>query len=352
MDCNRTPMISILVSCYNVQKFIPGFFNEIRNQTFKDYEIIIVDDGSTDNTLEILKQFANESQNVKVVTHKFNKGLGAGRNTGLNEARGKYVYFCDVDDKVKPDLLDYCSRIMEENESLNYIVFGFDVSYPDMDLPDETILFNEMLLRSNKEVRDIYVENLLLSRHGNGFVWNKFYRKSFLDRNNIRFGKEKIQQDEVFNIKVLLSTDSLYISPVSLYKYNIFSSGNNGSRYIEDRFEIFVNVRENFELLFDKWGIHTELTDAYLNKRFFGNVLKCLLYDLTHPKCNLTRREKQMRFKEITTHRFSKEFRTYYKAHKSKLGIKDKLYLNSMNSYALFYVVNSIINALYKLKTL
>lgn len=351
MNCNSAPLVSILVSCYNVRQFLPDFFKNIAAQTFKDYEIIVVDDGSTDNTIQLLNEFKNKFNNLKVITHKQNRGLGAARNTGLKAAKGKYVYFCDVDDQIKPDLLSYCSNLMQSDANLNYIIFGFDVSYPDMNFNDETITFKELRLRSNDEIREIYVPNLLLSRHGNGFVWNKFYRRSFLINNNLWFGNQRIQQDEVFNIKVLLCSNNIYISPISLYRYNIFSSGNNGSRYIEDRFEIFVEVRRNFENLFEKWDIKSDLTIQYLHKRFFGNILKCLNYDLTHSQCPLNKTEKRIRFKEITTHPYSKELRNYYHNNYS-LSFKDKLYLNSMNNYSLYYLINSIFNLLYKLKYL
>lgn len=342
------PLVSLLVSCYNVERFLPDFFKNIEGQTFKDFELIIVDDGSTDDTLKIIREYASTNNEIKVISHEYNKGLGVGRNTGLDAAKGKYVYFCDVDDVIKPNLLEYCCPIMENDSNIDFMIFSFDVEYPDLNMPRETILFKEMRLKSNKEIRDIYVKNLLLSRHGNGFVWNKFYRKSFLETNHIRFGSQKIQQDEVFNIHVLQAAASIFISSESLYKYNIFSSGNNGSRYINDRFEIFVEVRDSFERLLRQWGINSNLTEDYLNRRFYGNVMKCLRYDLCHKNCDLSRVQKVQRFKDITSHPYSIETRRYLMKNCSSFPFFEKFLLRFWNNYTLFFMTDSIYNTIYK----
>lgn len=344
----KSPLVSVLVSCYNVERFLSIFFKNIEEQIFKDYELILVDDGSTDNTLKLLRNYETTNSRIRIISHEFNKGLGAGRNSGLDVAKGKYIYFCDVDDVIKPNLLNYCCSIMENDGNIDYMIFGFDVNYHDSDLPSETVSFKEMRLKSNREIRNIYIENLLLSKHGNGFVWNKFYRKSFLWTNRIRFGELKIQQDEVFNIHALQVARSIYLSSESLYKYNIYSSGNNGSRYINDRFEIFVAVRDNFEKLLQQWDISNNITEDYLNRRFFGNVMKCLRYDLCHEDCNLTRAEKVNRFKEITSHPYSRMTRNYLRKKSYSFPFSMKILLWHWDNYILFYTTNSILNIVSK----
>lgn len=347
-DNPSSPIVSVLVSCYNVERHLSEFFQNIEKQSFKDYEIIFVDDGSTDDTLKIIRRYAHNKSNVKVLAHSTNKGLGTARNTGINEASGKYIYFCDVDDEFKIGLLEYCSDIMNADSNIDFIIFGFDVMYPESHHPNERIIFNERKITDRQGIRDNYVDLFLMSPHGNGFVWNKFYRKSFIIKNGLRFGTQKIQQDEVFNIKAIQSANCIYVSPVSLYKYNIFITGNNGSRYIHDRFEIFSDVRSNFENLFEKWGLKNDTTEMYINKRFYGNIMKCLHYDLTHPNCNLTNKEKRARFYQITSHPYSQTTKRYLEHNPKSLDIQQKILLRLWNNYFLFYLLSRSLDILYK----
>lgn len=334
------PKVSVLVSCYNVAKYIPGFIKNISEQTYKDFELIIVDDGSKDSTFDLLIEQTKNLNNTKVVAHEQNMGLGAARNTGLRHASGKYIYFCDVDDYVQSNLLEYCVSVMESNGMADYMIFGFDASYPDSGFADENVVYEEKWLRSKEEIKNNYIDHILLCRHGNGFVWNKFYRRSFLESNNLKFGTQKIQQDEVFNIKVIQSASCIYISPENLYKYNIFAKGNNGARYIGDRFEIFVDVRDEFESLLKKWNLKNHLTDSYLNGRFYGNIMKCLVYDLNHQDCPFNSNQKRKRFYEIISHPYSKEVKSYFKANRKKIRLLDRILLSSTYSYTLFRFVD------------
>ena len=96
----RAPLISILAGCYNVSKFLKeGRLNDIFNQTFTEWELILVDDGSTDGTSEILDEEAKKEKRITVI-HKENGGLGSARNAGLDVARGKYIWSFDLYDRV------------------------------------------------------------------------------------------------------------------------------------------------------------------------------------------------------------------------------------------------------------
>ena len=338
---NNNPLVSILVSCYNVEQFIESFFINIAEQIYQNYELIIVNDGSTDNTLNLLNHFSGKFNNIKIISHAHNMGLGAGRNTGLKNASGKYVYFCDVDDYIKPNLLQDCVAYMESG-GYDFLVFGFDVKYPGSKINNETVRFKHMQLNSRKEIRDHYVDNLLLSRHGNGFVWNKFYRRTFIENNRLRFGTQKIQQDEVFNIKAILAASNLVLLPDTLYVYNIFTSGNNRSRYIPERFEIFIDIRNNFEFLLKKWDLKDERVEDFINRRFWGNIMNCLQYDLLHKDCRLTYKDKRHRFILIVNHPYSLMSRSFLKHHKNRIDFRTKMYLMSLNCYEIFRAINGL----------
>ena len=149
------PKVSILISLYNVQKFLlEKELSDVRNQTYKNLEIILVDDGSTDSTLSICKQIASKDKRITII-HKENGGLGSARNTGLERATGKYIYFCDIDDTIHANLVERNVKVMEETKA-EMIVFSFHVIYADNSSPEENVVFPNLDLASNEMIKKNY----------------------------------------------------------------------------------------------------------------------------------------------------------------------------------------------------
>ena len=107
---NNNPLISIIVPCYNVERYVEQCIRSIMGQSYKNIEIITVDDGSPDNSSQILDKLANEDSRIKVI-HKQNAGVSAARNSGLDVATGDYVVFVDGDDYLAPDYVDYMLQL-------------------------------------------------------------------------------------------------------------------------------------------------------------------------------------------------------------------------------------------------
>ena len=105
-----TPKISVIIPVYNTAEYLKEAVGSICNQTCKSLQIIVVDDGSTDSSPEILRQLAKEDSRIEIITRK-NSGQGAARNKGLERAVGEYVYFMDSDDILEPDCLEHCLEI-------------------------------------------------------------------------------------------------------------------------------------------------------------------------------------------------------------------------------------------------
>lgn len=116
-------MISIIVPVYNVEKYLDRCIQSILNQTYKNYELILIDDGSSDHSSEICDSYANNYQHIKVI-HKKNEGLGLTRNVGITNANGNYIMFIDSDDTIHPDLLKVCNE--ELSKGYDTIIFGYN----------------------------------------------------------------------------------------------------------------------------------------------------------------------------------------------------------------------------------
>lgn len=282
------PKVSIIVGCYNVAKWLEkGRLNNIYNQTYGNWELILVDDGSTDETGKLIDEEAQKDERI-VILHKENGGLGSARNAGLDIARGDYIWSFDVDDEVDSDVLEKLYKMAEET-SAEVLCFGYIEHNVELKTQAE-FQFDSVSCHSNDEVRAIYLDHLLL-KFNNGFFWNKFYRRDFLENHHLRFGDERIQQDEVFNLKVYKYVNHLELIPGVFYHYYVYNTGNNRSRFIPNRYENYKSVYAHFCELRDFWELKDERLGAYLNNRLFYSLNALLRYNLTHPQCTWNRDE-------------------------------------------------------------
>lgn len=295
-----SPLVSVIIPIYNVYKYIDRGIKNLLSQSYKNIEIILVDDGSTDGSGELCDKVCKENKIIRVF-HKSNNGAGSARNMGIEYAQGDFIYFFDIDDLCSNYLIEQNVELMEK-EKVDYILFGFKVTSVDSNHYIDEVKYKERLITSNKQLKDAFLNIIIPSKYGGGFPWNKFYRKSFLDKYQIRFEDQRIQQDEVFNLLCYEHLNRAYISSNVLYHYFIYEKGNTRSRYIPDRFEIYVSVREHFEKIKTHWNIHDEKFENYLNKRFYKGLDDTLRFNLNHKDCPLSFHEKRNTFYRLLEH--------------------------------------------------
>ena len=328
------PKISVIVGLYNVASFLKNKkLSCILNQSYSNWELLLVDDGSTDETSILCDQFAEQDSRIKVF-HKENGGLGSARNVGIEQATGEYLWFYDVDDEVELNLLEYCVAEMDKRQ-LDLMIFGFWAITPSLNLTEE-VHFTEKEIRGQEQLRDCYLDDLLFVRYGNGFAWNKVYRRSFIEQNHLRYENQRIQQDEVFNLKVYQAVDSIYMSSKLFYHYFIYNTGNTRSRFIPNRFDIYLSIFDHFIELKDVWQIKDPRFMEYLCKRLYSSVSQCLLYNLFHPDCMWNKEEKEKEIKRIMSD--SRVLQSFSFLKGTKLGIEQHLYLNAFEMKSLFLI--------------
>ena len=174
-------MISIIVPVYKVEKYLPRCIESILNQTYKDLELILIDDGSPDNCPQICDEYAKKDSRI-VVLHQKNKGVSAARNAGLNLAKGEYIGFVDPDDFVVPEMYETMSGEMERQQ-VELAICGYDY-FDENGNVDIKRLYksreNELL--TQKEIMNRFSDMPPSIRHG---VWNKLFKKNLL--HEIRF---------------------------------------------------------------------------------------------------------------------------------------------------------------------
>lgn len=228
--------VSIVVPVYNVAQYLRKCIDSILSQTYKDIELICVDDGSTDDSVAILESYGDKLQ----VVCQSNQGAGVARNSGLDVATGEYVYFCDPDDWCNPRLVELCEKKATE-EDCDIVVFGRDL-YDDVQgkvVERKLLPGNVVSLDSPFSPKDIH--NSIFSSFGQA-PWNKFYRRRFLLEKKLRFQALPRNNDVYFTCASYALAERIGIVNVALYTYrknrpNGLQDGND--RTPETLFEVF-----------------------------------------------------------------------------------------------------------------
>lgn len=187
-----SPLISIIVPVYNTEKTIRRCIESIQNQTFVDWELLLIDDGSTDKSADICNEYTIKDKRIKVL-HKMNGGVSSARNLGLDNAEGIWITFCDSDDYVNSNWLDiYVSLINQYNIDMccqGMYKIGLDV-FPKYCSGIE-------YYGNGKNALILLRDSLIL-----GFVWNKILKKSIIDENGLRFDENIVfLEDEEFILR-------------------------------------------------------------------------------------------------------------------------------------------------------
>ena len=197
-------VVSVIIPVYNVEEFIFRTVESVMNQDYKNIEIILVDDGSPDNSAKIIDELAKKDDRITCV-HKENGGVSSARNAGLRIASGEYVTFIDGDDWVEPKYISYLLNLVESNKC----EIGMNKNnYLDYNTKSNE---EEYVVSAEKAIEWIYLGDIFVA------VWNKIYSMQFL-KNNILFD-EKIWYGEgmLFNIDCLQFVDSIAVGEKSVY---------------------------------------------------------------------------------------------------------------------------------------
>ncbi len=247
--------VTVIIPAYNAEKYIDECLTSIIKQTYKNFEIIIVNDGSTDKTLEIVKQYENKHKNITVLNIK-NHGQGYARNLALKKATGEYIMFIDADDFIEPVTFEVAiNKIVLENSDFVYFDWKYysdnakKISY----VSDESF-FDKKYLEGNDCL------NLLGIQHY--FCVNKLYRNAFLKNNKIYYGENYIYEDFVFWTRSVIKAKKISIIHSPLYTVRVNDNSTtktnlNSNKHIrgvlkayDESLVLFKNVPQEYKNLF------------------------------------------------------------------------------------------------------
>lgn len=194
-------LVSIIIPAYNVEDYLKDCVNSILHQTYTAYEIVVVDDGSTDTTYQVCEELALENPKVKIY-HQENYGVSVARNNGIKHAAGKYVIFVDADDMISPQ---YLETLVSFAQKADLGMVGFTSKIENL---ENNIKVN-FICDSSKHITDAILGGVKYD----GYLWNKIFRRSLISEHNLKF-KENITvwEDLLFVLEYLACSTSVIIS--------------------------------------------------------------------------------------------------------------------------------------------
>lgn len=221
--------VTVIVPVYNAENYIEACMESILCQSYRNLEILMIDDGSTDGTGELLKQFIERDNRIQVI-RKENEGQSIARNLGLNLATGEYIFFADADDLLPPDAVE--ALVKEVNKCTYDVVCG---SYIRVETNHkEKRVSNPMgsgiVSRYNKNELRRY--HAMKTKSIFGYVWGKLYRLSFLKEHQLSFDdiREIYMEDTLFNLKLFCHQPAYYYTDAIVYRYHVRETSTSRRR--------------------------------------------------------------------------------------------------------------------------
>lgn len=260
-------LITIVVPVYNVEKYIRKCLESIINQTYKNIEIILVDDGSIDNCGKICEEYKNKDNRITVI-HKENGGLSDARNVGIDNSNGEYICFIDSDDYVTNDYVEYLHKLI--------IKYNCEIS-----ICAHKVVYDSGIIISNESDKEFVmskleaIERMLYYKEFDVSAWAKMYKMS-LFKTGIRFPKKRLFEDAATTYKLMDKSKQISCGLQSKYFYMIRKNSIVTSEFSIKKLDLIYSTREMGRYLLERYP---NLKNAVIRREVYANfsVLKDML---------------------------------------------------------------------------
>lgn len=274
------PYVSIIMPAYNAEACITAAIEAVRAQTFEDWELIVVNDGSDDSTEELAQAQASDDERIRIVSLESNGGLANARNVGLDATRGFFVWIPDSDDDFETSLLDRACAALDESDA-DVVVFGVSEIYQD---EDGAFLYqNDIILPNEKFETEEQWRSCILGleqRTLYGYAWNKLYRRSLIDQDPaLRFDNVLLVEDFLFNVEFFDRARRVTFMGGAPYRYTKRknkSLTNANSYSALDYYEVHRHRVLALRNQLDAWGVLDDAAKATLGSLLGRYVLSAL----------------------------------------------------------------------------
>jgi len=234
------PLISIIVPCYNVEAYLPKCVNSILEQTYKKIEIILVDDGSTDNSGKICDEYAQRDSRI-VVIHKTNGGQGEARNIAIECAKGEWISFADGDDLLSPDYIEVLYDLVHRNNCMVGIASYRTFLEGDSPSSHQPFYKKELVLDKMKGVEALFYQKLFDTA-----PWGKIFHKKLFST-DVRFPVGFVYEDLATIYLLILKADKIAFCNRKIYNYLLRSNSTEGQSFNIKKLNSAIRVFEMIE---------------------------------------------------------------------------------------------------------
>ena len=270
---DRRPLFSIVMPAYNAAGHIAHSVRSVQAQTIGDWELIVVDDASTDGTAQVVEELAAQDRRIRVVRLGLNAGAAGARNAGLGEACGLYVWLPDSDDTFDADLLERVARALAENPAA-ITLFGVAETYLDGEgrvTREHAMTFREARCPTREALRALALPLERCALYG--YSHNKVYDLDFLRSTGVRYEDAPLCEDFFFNVRIFQDAPSLNVLGGAPYHYAKRASGTLTRAFVPEYYPIHRRrIREMRDQL-ESWGILDDDAKAILGGLFARYIL-------------------------------------------------------------------------------
>lgn len=264
--------VSIIIPVYNVADYIERSLESALDQTYKDIEVVLVDDCGTDNSMEVAQTLLKTHPRASVasiIVHEKNRGLSAARNTGVEHANGDYVYFLDSDDEMHPSCIELMMEPVADMKPdfviADYEVKGTDTPYPPLRLARGPLRSNERILMSYLN-EDWYM-----------MAWNKLVKRQFLNDHQLTFKEGLLHEDNLWSFQLACLAESAFVVSDTTYIYYI-QEGSITQKPTLKNFKSYLRIIDNMEAFIEKDSRLKSMLEVYqfkerLKSFFFFRII-------------------------------------------------------------------------------
>lgn len=259
--------ISVIIPVYNVEKYVSKCVESVINQTYKNLEIIIVNDGSKDTSFNICNFYANMDNRI-IIINQDNQGLSVARNNALDIASGEYVGFVDSDDWIASDMYEILYKNIQEYNA-EITMCNFNCAYENGKISPPKINYNinsMLVLEGYEKIKKVI-------QHSNYFVWNKLYKRYLFD--DLKFPIGKTYEDAFIIPEIIGRATKIVICPDFLYYYIIRNDSITHVPFTPSRFNMVLACIEVYEYAKKIPVLEPEL-EKLCRKRIFTSLLSCI----------------------------------------------------------------------------
>ncbi len=292
---------SIVIPVYNVEKYLSKCLDSLLMQTYHDFEIILVDDGSPDESGKICDTYSERDARVRVI-HQENQGAGPARNAGIKAANGEYIMFTDADDWAEPQMLEKSVCTMEE-DNCDLLMFANRAVRFNKD-ETKVISTDEWIPKAAKyntaeECHEIFSH--LYFKTSFNTPWNKMYRMDIIKEYDIKFPSLRRSQDSVFNMEYYKHISSLSIIEDVLYNFRLNSDEKIWKKFPKDIFLCDSYCDEYIVSMLSEWGKYEGKTKEMIDDKFI-NMIYWAVGFYRNPYWKLNSKERKEYILSIVNH--------------------------------------------------